>query len=865
MSKNNNGRKKGAKGSGKKMSLGKTLIKSRNQKKANRRIKLNDRKARSRAEDAETGNYVDYGGMTGLTSVTELSSLDEFISQARMADRQFATERNNVVVVKDSMIGGDATSLGRSESVINTKGASGLDKPITAESLKIPRRPAWTSTTTKEELDKAERMAFLQWRRSIAELEERMRLEDQRCVVTPFEKNIEFWRQLWRVMERSDLIVQIVDGRNPLMFYSPDLVTYAGELSERFNQQKATLLVVNKADYLTVELREQWAKYFDSQGIDFAFFSALDEQMVVDEEERILLEEEASIERAIEEANDLKDKNQQKNWDDAAVVADLEAKAKLSKSAAASAKAARSALTVFNESDDDEEEDDDDKNEGETKKNNVKNDAAAVRAAAHAIASARLAAATALSLAAAAAADVDDSKYDTLGSNEDSNSNAQKNGTSNNSNVPKSHEEEGNTYESRSMEWKEQGISENAKLMNRHQLVDKIDQIASKINLDNTNNGSKNKKFGATVGMVGYPNVGKSSVINVLLGVTSSTHTKQRVAVGATPGKTKHFQTLALRETLTLCDCPGLVFPSFVDSKAEMVCNGVLPISQLRDYMSPVTLICNRIKPETFESMYRIHLPRSVVNGKRLPYGARELLCLYATRRGYMRSGHSGPDDSRAARDIIKNYVVGKLLFCMPPPNSNLSMGKTSTGHDQLLAASQAPQAPSNQPRLVVGGVLVDPNKNMMQDGKEEINAIEENVTGTENETEDRAKAMAIAMAKAKLGDDEDKSDERLDEINRGHAQNKVAYGVVKGDSIAGTVGNQGVVKGVGEMTVVGVQDDSVKEGGGMKAEDAFDDDFFAIDGEETGMFMEKIQEFQEFKNSKILLLSCFKLNNMFF
>ena len=38
--------------------------------------------------------------------------------------------------------------------------------------------------------------------------------------------------------------------------------------------------------------------------------------------------------------------------------------------------------------------------------------------------------------------------------------------------------------------------------------------------------------------MVGYPNVGKSSVINVLLGVTSSTHTKQRVAVGATPGKT---------------------------------------------------------------------------------------------------------------------------------------------------------------------------------------------------------------------------------------------------------------------------------------------------------------------------------------
>ena len=40
-----------------------------------------------------------------------------------------------------------------------------------------------------------------------------------------------------------------------------------------------------------------------------------------------------------------------------------------------------------------------------------------------------------------------------------------------------------------------------------------------------------------TVGMVGYPNVGKSSVINVLI-------QDKKVSVSATPGKTKHFQTL---------------------------------------------------------------------------------------------------------------------------------------------------------------------------------------------------------------------------------------------------------------------------------------------------------------------------------
>ena len=36
------------------------------------------------------------------------------------------------------------------------------------------------------------------------------------------------------------------------------------------------------------------------------------------------------------------------------------------------------------------------------------------------------------------------------------------------------------------------------------------------------------------VGTIGYPNVGKSSVINVLMGV-------KKVTVGALPGKTKHF------------------------------------------------------------------------------------------------------------------------------------------------------------------------------------------------------------------------------------------------------------------------------------------------------------------------------------
>lgn len=54
------------------------------------------------------------------------------------------------------------------------------------------------------------------------------RLESEEgLVITPFEKNLEVWRQLWRVLERSDVIVQVVDARDPLFYRSADLEEYA--------------------------------------------------------------------------------------------------------------------------------------------------------------------------------------------------------------------------------------------------------------------------------------------------------------------------------------------------------------------------------------------------------------------------------------------------------------------------------------------------------------------------------------------------------------------------------------------------------------------------------------------------------------
>lgn len=96
--------------------------------------------------------------------------------------------------------------------------------------------------------------------------------------VTPYEKNLHVWRQLWRVLERSSVVLQIVDARNPLFYLSDDLRRYAME-----ELGKPMLMVVNKADYLTEVQRKAWSVYFIERGVDHLFFSAYEEQKKIDE------------------------------------------------------------------------------------------------------------------------------------------------------------------------------------------------------------------------------------------------------------------------------------------------------------------------------------------------------------------------------------------------------------------------------------------------------------------------------------------------------------------------------------------------------------------------------------------------------
>jgi large subunit GTPase 1 len=127
-----------------------------------------------------------------------------------------------------------------------------------------------------------------------------------------------------------------------------------------------------------------------------------------------------------------------------------------------------------------------------------------------------------------------------------------------------------------------------------------------------------------TVGLVGYPNVGKSSTINALVGA-------KKVSVSSTPGKTKNFQTIHLSESMVLCDCPGLVFPQFAATNADMICDGVLPIDQMREYTAPVDIVTRRIPQEVLEATYGLRIHRvPIEEGGVAITTASELLSTYA-------------------------------------------------------------------------------------------------------------------------------------------------------------------------------------------------------------------------------------------
>ncbi|CAE6503789.1 unnamed protein product [Rhizoctonia solani] len=499
---------------------------------------------------------------TGLQSITQERNLDEFLNTAQLAGTEFTAERQNITIIQSPSV----TSVGHNPYLLSSQEekATLQRHAQNKDRLRVPRRPSWTRDLTTSQLERQEREAFLEWRRSIAQLQ-----EAENFLLTPFERNIAVWRQLWRVLERAHLVVQIVDARNPLRFRCADLDSYVhdvegpeGEKGSGPKGLRKCLLLVNKADLLTADQRRGWADYFEKEGIQFAFFSAANAKAL--QEAKRLAEE------------DTHDQPQQIASDE-----------------------------IEDQSEIDSEDEADDATGDPTESH-----------ADESIEEATPQADT--------SAEIDPHHLP----------------------VDASEADDPRTRVLSVLELEELFLS-------------------SAPDLSTFATASTPAPSKLVVGLVGYPNVGKSSTINALLG-------EKKVSVSSTPGKTKHFQTIHLSPAIVLCDCPGLVFPQFATTKAALVCDGVLPIDQMREHIGPIGLVVLRIPRGILEGTYGLRIRRRGVedggDGDGEQVSAEDLLVSYAIARGFARAGQGLPDEARAARYILKDYVAGKLLFSHPPP-----------------------------------------------------------------------------------------------------------------------------------------------------------------------------------------------------
>ena len=364
--------------------------------------------------------------------------------------------------------------------------------------LSIPKKPKYKKGMKKEDYIKLEKESFLAWRKALAEEE----MKNINKAITPYEKNLEVWTQLWLTVEKGQILFQIVDGRNPLYYRCPDLEKYIKEI----DNNKEIILIINKADLMNEKLRQNWSEYFKENNIKYIFFSAINEIEKMEKNEK-------------NENNILKEEK------------------------------------------------------------------------------------------------IDQTDY---------------------------------------------------RIFTRNDLIQYIKEIGEKIPKNNTNNNNN----ALMVGFIGYPNVGKSSIINVLMKT-------KKAAVANIPGRTKHYQTLflpsepnlnILPKSICLVDCPGLIFPSFTSSKADMLVNGIYPIDTISEIYNPIQIIINLIPSKILSNFYKVNLPDI--------YSAKQFLQIIAKKRGFY-TGNGLPEEAKTAKLVLRDYTSGKLLFChLRPDFSEEKYGK---------------------------------------------------------------------------------------------------------------------------------------------------------------------------------------------
>lgn len=152
-----------------------------------------------------------------------------------------------------------------------------------------------------------------------------------------------------------------------------------------------------------------------------------------------------------------------------------------------------------------------------------------------------------------------------------------------------------------------------------------------------------------SVGFIGYPNVGKSSVINTL-------RRKKVCPAAPVPGHTKVWQYITLFKKIFLVDCPGVVYASS-DTESDIVLKGVVRVESLEDAVEHIPQVLQRCRKQHIINTYGIFKWED----------HKDFLTQLARKMGKLLPGNE-PDLNSVAKIVLHDWLKGKVPFFVPPP-----------------------------------------------------------------------------------------------------------------------------------------------------------------------------------------------------
>ncbi|KAM5247118.1 nucleolar GTP-binding protein 2 [Ctenodactylus gundi] len=181
-----------------------------------------------------------------------------------------------------------------------------------------------------------------------------------------------------------------------------------------------------------------------------------------------------------------------------------------------------------------------------------------------------------------------------------------------------------------------------------------------------------------SVGFIGYPNVGKSSVINTL-------RSKKVCNVAPIAGETKVWQYITLMRRIFLIDCPGVVYPSD-DSETDIVLKGVVQVEKIKTPEDHIGAVLERAKPEYISKTYKIDSWENT----------EDFLEKLAFRTGKLLKGGE-PDLQTVGKMVLNDWQRGRIPFFVKPPNAEPTTASQLPASSSLEGATETVQNSSEE------------------------------------------------------------------------------------------------------------------------------------------------------------------------